>query len=218
LIKKWKISYNPYFLFPFLLWVIAGGILLLSFSKQELFAAINTHHTDVTDTLLSNITYMGQAEVIVPILLLLLAIPRYRNWWYFITAVLCNVLPLLVQQALKYWYNSPRPMKYFNKATWIHISSDWPVLLHMSFPSGHSQGALSFFCFLSLLLVPELKKFGFLFFMMAMSVCYSRIYLAAHFFLDVYVGSIIGTITTIIVYTIMDKYKAAFFKKDTFIS
>lgn len=194
--------------------MVAGGVLLWFFSRQYLFAAINGHYTSATDTLMSNITYLGQAEVIIPILLLIMAFPRYRNWWYFTTAALCSTVPLAIQQSLKYWFDSPRPFMYFNRAPWIHIASDWPVLYHMSFPSGHSEGALSFFCFLSLLLIPEYKKFGLLFFLLGMAVCYSRIYLAAHFFVDVYTGSIIGVIATTIVFSIMNRNKERFFKKD----
>jgi len=79
---------------------------------------------------------------------------------------------------------------------------------------GHSTGAFSFFCFLSLILTARYKAFGLLFFLLALSVCYSRMYLAAHFFDDVYAGSILGTTLTMLMFSIMNQYKSKFFKKN----
>ena len=59
------------------------------------------------------------------------------------------------------------------------------------------------------------NKWGLLFFLLALSVCYSRLYLAAHFFDDVYAGSIVGAVTTTLIFSVMNKYKDRFFKKDT---
>jgi membrane-associated phospholipid phosphatase len=198
--------------------VVAGGIALMVFSRQVLFATVNTHYTDIADTVMYYITCMGQVEVIIPVLLLVFFIPAYRNWWYIISALLCNLVPLLIQQMLKVYFSHPRPLFYFKHAKWIHFLHSWPELLQWSFPSGHSEGAFSFFCFLSLLLPAKYNKLGFLFFLLALSVCYSRLYLAAHFFDDVYAGSIVGTVVTTLVFAVMNKYKDHFYRKsNTFI-
>ena len=181
--------------------------MLVFFSKQWLFAAVNVHYSTVADTVMYFITFMGQPEIIIPALVLLMAIPVLRTRWYFITALVCNVTPLLIQQVLKRLYHAPRPVLFFNRAAWIHHSSAWPELLRNSFPSGHSQGAFSFFCFVSLLLPAKYRWLGFVFFIFAISVCYSRIYLAAHFFDDVYAGSLIGGITTTLLFTVMSRYR-----------
>ena len=218
MLKKRQISYNPYFLFPFLLWMVAGGILLAVYSRQDLFFAINTHYTNIADIAMYYITWLGEGGFIVTVLVLLLAIPYFRNWWYFTTALLCNLIPFLIQQGLKAFFNAPRPRLLYYDRLWMHYSPDWPLLLHNSFPSGHSEGAFSFFCFLSLILPARYSKSGLVFFLLAMSVCYSRIYLAAHFFEDVYTGSILGGVTTMLIYSIMFRYKDRFFhKKDTVI-
>lgn len=188
-----------------------GGFLLLSFDKQSLFAAVNTHYSPVGDVLMYNITHMGEGSFIVIVLLVLMGVASFRNIWYFATAVACNVLPSLTIQMAKRWASAPRPLNYFKEASWIHITADWPKLYNNSFPSGHSAGAFSLFCFLSFLLPERYRAWGLFFFLMALSVCYSRLYVAAHFFADVYAGSIIGCTVTIISFAIMKTLQPKFF-------
>ena len=215
--KKAFISYNPFFIIPFLVWVIVGGVLLSLYDKTQLFYAINLHYSGAADELMYYVTWLGEGSVIVVALLLMLLIPRFRNGWYFVLAICCNVIPLLIQQLLKSYFNFPRPRLFFHDSPSMHYLARWPSLIHNSFPSGHSEGAFSFFCFVSLLLPPRYYKLGFVFFALAFAVCYSRVYLTAHFFADVYTGSIIGAVTTTIIYSVMDKYKDRIFnKKDIF--
>lgn len=207
--NKFRIIYNPWFHALVLLWVIVGGTLLLTYSKQQLFVAVNGAYTPFLDKIMYPVTHLGQPEVIVPTLLLLIGVKKFRNWWYIITAISCNILPLLTQQIMKQIFYHPRPLKFYQHADWIHfIKSDWPELTgNNSFPSGHSQGAFSFFCFLTLLLPAKYRMAGVIFFLLALSVCYSRMYLAAHFFEDVYTGSIIGAVTTTIMFSFLLRYK-----------
>ena len=193
-------------------------MLLMNFSGKELFFAINSRHNEIADTIMYYATWMGEGFLITAVLLLLFAFRRFQNWWYFFAALLCNLIPFFIEQTVKSYFDSPRPINYFRHPPWIHLSPNWPELLYRSFPSGHSEGAFSFFCFLSLLLPVRYRAFGFLFFILALLVCYSRVYLAAHFFSDVYVGSILGTVMCIFIYFVINKIKDLFFKKkDTFI-
>jgi len=194
-------------------WVVVGGMLLLVFDSKALFFAINTHYNDTADTLFYYATWMGEGNVIVTVLVALLLSPRFRNWWYVLTALFCNLIPFFLQQILKVVFSTPRPFKYFHNASWIHYLYKWPYLSDKGFPSGHSEGAFSFFCFLSLLLPARYRAFGLIFFLLALFVCYSRIYLTAHFFADVYAGSIIGAAMTLLIFYIMNKYREAFFVK-----
>lgn len=200
LLSRWRASYNPYFFVPFLLWVCIGAVVQLLYSRQQLFFAINTHYSDFANVFMFYFTWLGQAEVIIPALLLLPVIPRFRNWKYLALAALCNFIPFLIHHYLKSWLNHPRPRLLYRDIPEMHFLPSWPELLHSGFPSGHSQGAFSFFCFLSLLLPRKYRGYGLLFFVMAITVGYSRIYLAAHLFEDVYAGSIFGVVTTSVIY------------------
>ncbi|MCD6011359.1 MAG: phosphatase family protein [Flavipsychrobacter sp.] len=211
--KKFQILLNPFFIIPMLLWILAGGLTCYTCDQRMLFFAINTRYSYLGDVLMYYITMMGQGEVIIPVLLALMIAPKFRNWWYFITAVLCNALPAAVHNYIKGYLNHPRPRQVFRGDAAMHYLPNWPELLHSGFPSGHSQGAFSFFCFLSLLVMAKDRKLGLLFFFLAIMVGYSRIYLTAHFFGDVYAGSIFGVVATTLIFSIMSYYKEKFFKK-----
>lgn len=193
--KQVYTSYNPFFLIPFTLWVILGGFFLSSYNKQILFSYVNSRYSETRDIAMSLITFMGEGFIIIPVLFLLpLLIKKLRSWRYIFTALTANVGAFLLSQTLKSYFNEPRPLTYFDNTTLVHIAKEWDHHYHRSFPSGHTTGAFAFFCFLSLFLTPHHKGWGLFFFAMALLAGYSRIYLAAHFFLDVYVGSIIGTV------------------------
>lgn len=193
--------------------MIVGGVLQLLLTKEQLFYAVNTRYTGFTDVFMYYMTWLGEGWFIIIALLLLLGISKLRNLWFFITATLCSVTPLIIQQALKEYFKAPRPHAYFHDTAGMHYLPAWPSLVNNSFPSGHSEGAFSFFCLASLLLPEKYSRLGFLFFVLALGVGYSRIYLTAHFFEDVYAGSIIGGIVTTIIYSFMYQFKARFSKE-----
>ncbi|RYZ32553.1 MAG: hypothetical protein EOP49_37360, partial [Sphingobacteriales bacterium] len=122
-------SYNPWFLYPFAIWVIGGGIAQIVFDRQILFAIVNTHHASWMDELMVSTTRMGEGVFGGIILLLLLGMKSFRNWWFFSAAIACNLLPALLTQAIKSAVNAPRPLNYFKDAPWIHYQPTWERLM-----------------------------------------------------------------------------------------
>lgn len=193
---------NPYFFLLFLVWLVAGGLLILIFGKETLFLTINQAHTPLLDIAFSGLTYLGDAS---PFILLLIIFLIRRNFKCFIPGVAVLLLMTSIVQIVKHQYQSLRPTAYFNYSPIVHTVSWVSVHGHLSFPSGHSASAFSLYCFIALLL-PN-KKWGILCFFVALLTGYSRIYLAQHFFEDVYVGSIIGTLTCLFVYWLFELIK-----------
>jgi membrane-associated phospholipid phosphatase len=208
-----QISFNRYFFIPFFIWVIIGGILLATYNERQLFENVNVRHTETLDWLVRQLTNLGNGFAICGILLFLLAVQKFRNWWYLIAAVMCNAVPAIITQIVKGIFNRPRPFeRYRDDVSWIHFSPEWGQrLYHHSFPSGHSAGAFSIFLFVAMLLPKRYQIWGFVLFFLALGVAYSRLYLAAHFFLDVYVGSIIGVVFTSLGFYVMRRYLGRFY-------
>ena len=189
-------------------------MLQLFFNQEVLFRLINLNYTPFLDIFMSGLTLLGEGVVTTIILFSLFAFKEFRNWWYFTAALVCNILPSIVTQMVKSYIGAPRPLKYFSEASWIHILPQWQHAFERSFPSGHTTAAFCFFTFVSFLLPPKYKPLGLAFLLLALSTAYSRIYLAVHFFKDVYVGSIIGVLFTMLLIGLMNKYQSAFFKKN----
>lgn len=204
------ISYNPYFFIPFFIWVVVGGISLLVADKRTLFYMINSRHNDVLDVLMAWGTRMGELEFSVILLILLLAFPGLRNRFYVVAALIANALPSIIVQVVKSSINAPRPLNYFKEAPWIHTLPEWHRYMNRSFPSGHTCAAFCLFCFVSFFLPPRYRPWALVLFVLALFTGVTRIYLAAHFFLDIYVGSILGTTFTAGIMYLLE-YKSGYF-------
>lgn len=191
-------AFNPYFLIPFFGWALFGIYAQWYWGKEAIFIFVNTHYSHSLDAMMSIITHMGEALFIIPVLLLLFFNASFRNPRFAGAASLANIGAFLCSQGLKSIFNHPRPLNYFNEAAWIHILPQWDHVYHRSFPSGHTTGAFALFSFLAFLLPKRYQSIGLLLFMAALMVAYSRVYLAVHFFDDVWVGSILGTVFSIL--------------------
>jgi undecaprenyl-diphosphatase len=94
------------------------------------------------------------------------------------------VLGSLVVHLLKDCFARVRPLTVFGDS--VHVLGE--RLYRCSFPSGHTQASFGAAAFLSC----RLPKQGWLFFLIAAGVGISRIYVGAHFPLDVAAGAAIG--------------------------
>lgn len=198
-----------YFIVLLIAWFFVGGYLLIQEQERSIYKTINDQHTAFKDSIFPYLTHIGEAWVIIPVLLLLLLIKPFRNKRFAWAMVACNISPFLITQAIKGLINAPRPLKYFPDISFIHRVADQPLNYDFSFPSGHSEGSFAFLCFLSLILPKRYRVFGILFFLIGLIVLYSRIYLSQHFFRDVYVGSLIGGVSCLICFWLINplKYK-----------
>lgn len=205
---------NPYFFIPFILWCIAGGILLALYDQQTLFAFVNTRYSAFSNILMEACSFMGEALFIIPFLFLIFLLPIFRNRWFFITAVICVAVPALVTQWLKHLFRKPRPMVVYENQQWVHYVNTWPLLHANSFPSGHATGVFAMYCFLALAIPYKYRALGLLFYLLATATAYARLYLTAHFFADVYAGSIVGTLVALIAYHFVNYIRYRYFYKD----
>lgn len=80
-----------------------------------------------------------------------------------------------------------------------------------SFPSGHTTAAMAMCSTFALLSTKPWHKTFFL--ILGLAVGYSRIYLSQHFFVDVYVGSMIGVGTAFVCYLLLQRWNVKLSKK-----
>jgi membrane-associated phospholipid phosphatase len=194
---------NRWFFVPFLLWVITGAVLqIFFFSHEELFLAINQAHAPWADIIMTGVTYIGDGITFGIMLAVILVLRKFR---LFFNAAAVLLLVTAIVQSAKHFFNAPRPMHYFSDTAVVHTVKWVTVHGSCSFPSGHTTTAFAMFCFLAL--ISKNKAAGILFMTMGLIAAWSRIYLAQHFFVDVYVGSIIGTLSSVFVFMLFDQRK-----------
>lgn len=215
MLRHVRASYNPWYMMPFLLWMLAGAGLFFVFDRDAIFSVVNLHHSTFLDYFMRGVTEIGDGTGTTIILMSMMVLFKScRNWWYVLAAAFCNIAPALMIQLIKSLVHAPRPLEYYGHgmsklytdAAWIHIREHWPHLFERSFPSGHSGSVFSMTCFLSMILPKGWGRAGLVLFFVALVVAYSRMYLAAHFFADIFVGSMLGAITTLFCFALMRRW------------
>jgi membrane-associated phospholipid phosphatase len=182
-----------WFFIPYLIVLSICLIIKLTYTRDEIYYAVNSMYSNWADAAAPYVTNIGSGWTVV-VLTLILLLFSYRNAFLFATA---NIVTALVAQTLKHYFDAPRPQLYFKDSLdRIHFVLGTEQLSLHSFPSGHTVSA-----FASAIVITYIcrnKMWGWLLFLLACVVGYSRMYLSQHFFEDVTAGSAIGVIVTAI--------------------
>lgn len=206
----WKILLNiilqnRWFYFLYLLALIPALIIQTVCSQFEITLFINGWHNDVFDFIFNAITNLGDGVFAVAVII---AVFLFRKP-HTLQGILCFAISSSVTQVLKrlVFYDHLRPSVKMRDFEELHYVPGVTMHELHSFPSGHSTSAFAVFLFLAL--IGSNKKLGAAFFALAVLVGLSRIYLLQHFFEDVLTGSLIGVVTTTIIYSIFETRRAA---------
>lgn len=200
---------NLPFFFPYLLFIVFGAVLIIMNNKAETHLAINALHHTIFDFLFYYITFLGDGIMAVIVVVMLLAI-RFR---YALIVGVSNIIASSITQLLKNTLFSDvlRPKKFFEGIEELYFVPGVENYYYNSFPSGHTTCAFALYCSLALIL--DKPAYKLLFFIIALLVGYSRIYLSQHFFEDVYAGSLIGVVITIFVFYFIQKNTESWYEK-----
>lgn len=188
---------NFWFFIPYSIFIIFGGIFLLLNTKEDTHLIINQYNNHFLDHFFYYITDAGDGLTGLVVFVLLALAVAYNK---AIFVALSMILSSAVTQILKnvFFKGEMRPTLFFEGKQRLYLVPGVDQHVINSFPSGHST--LAFAMCLSLAIIFEHKILKFLFFLMAFFVAYSRVYLSQHFFVDVYAGSIISVVITLVVF------------------
>ena len=196
---------NPVFFLAFGIWLILGGIWLLRHETGDAIFFWSAHRSTPADWFFVQGTRLGEGIAFFAVILFSLFI-RYRH------AVLVALTGLTVMGASavsKAFFEHERPSAYLRRIDVFdqsHLVDG--IDLHSgltSFPSGHTMAAFALFGLLALL-APQKRLVGLLFFLLALLVGLSRIYLVQHFMKDVYAGSLLGVFIAILAYRVQQRF------------
>ncbi|HMO33909.1 MAG TPA: phosphatase PAP2 family protein [Lacibacter sp.] len=180
--------------------VLAGGFSLWYWSKEQLFWKLNLMHSYPGDLVFRYLTHAGDGVFMLVVGALALGLGRRKLG---VLLILSFLLSGLLAQGLKRLRPEPRPGRYFTQIEQIHKVEERLLQGNNSFPSGHTTTAFALFSLLAF----STRKYGWqlLFFMAAVFVGYSRIYLGQHFFKDVYAGALLGFACSLLLFWLFRK-------------
>jgi len=162
---------------------------LLFMEKEFLTLWLNQNHSPFLDIFFKNITYLGDAWYLLPLLIFALSRNYFLSLILFVSTVLEAILVMIVLKN-GFFSDIVRPIRYIAQSDLLHRVEGVTIHSLHSFPSGHSQTVFLMFTFLALFCKRTAMAYVLIF--TAAFVALSRVYLLQHFFIDVWVGSIIG--------------------------
>lgn len=185
---------------PYLLLLLVVGPCLLIYPKGTFLLWLNEHHTNYWDTFFLTANGLGE-EIFAGVAILALAI--FTNYGAALAAGSSWLLSGIITQGLKQlvFEDMARPKHFFKGLKELYFVPGVKMYEHFSFPSGHTTVAFALCTVLALSVTN--RAWGLFFFVVAVFAALSRIYLAQHFLMDTFFGSMIGTITGLLVYNLM---------------
>lgn len=194
-------QHRAFFIFYFT-FLLFGGYLLFVYSKSSIHIYFNQFHNDFFDVVFKYFTHLGDGWTVV---LLGFLFFLFRSKRAGLLIWLSGILNGLISQIMKHFVfgETPRPYKYFTeiKPYVLHYVDNVDMNMVNSLPSGHSSAGFAL-C-LSVAMIYKSRKIDNLMFLMAFAIGLSRIYLSQHFFEDVFMGSMIGVLSAITVYSFL---------------
>ena len=180
---------NRILLIVYLLLALLGLALLLIYPKNLSFLTVTPYHSNAFNSFFKVMSQIGNgffALVLIP----LFTFKKIRTAVYLAMAYAFS--GVLVQFLKRVVFDDVyRPIKHFGEQgiDIYHVPGFENYMIY-SFPSGHTTSA--FVLFFGLALISRSILLKFLFFALAITIGYSRIYLSQHFPEDVLAGSFIG--------------------------
>lgn len=187
------------FYFPFLIFVIVGGLhLLMNYTNGMWVLWFCENFDSRIYTIFSFLTLLGEPQVLVPLALLFFIFNYGRGFFVAASWFIASMITI----ALKGIIANHRPAYLFEEI-FFACAGEIQLWYNLSTPSGHTTAAFAFFA--SLAITSKQKWMQFLFFVIALLTGLSRMVLFMHYFYDVYLGAIIGSVSAFLIWFFLHK-------------
>ncbi len=195
------IQENKFYGIAFTTWLFFGALLIFLTEKGDALLFFNDHRSYYGDLFFRYATMAGEEIAYILMLVFLLIYNRRAAWLVPVT----GGVVILASKGLKEIFQQNRPVAWFKELELfdtLNVIEGEPLFSGASsFPSGHTMSAFALFGLLALL-ISKKRAVAVLILLLAIIVGISRVYLIHHFFIDIYAGSIIGTLLALIIYQI----------------
>lgn len=184
---------NAYFLLPCFIFLLAGAVLMMAYSKENLHLLFNSYHTPFLDRVIPALNLLGDG-LTMAIIGFLFIFTRFRNALFILISLLIVALVIYMLKNT-FFQGEPRPVKFFEGIRELRLVPGVEPHHFNTFPSGHTATAFALFFCLAIITKNNYTKL--FFFLLALVAAYSRIYLSQHFFEDVYAGAWVGLLAAL---------------------
>ena len=172
--------------------MIFALIILIIFPKASIQIAVNEINNPIFDSFFKYITHIGSG---IPLIILIITLLFFNKRIALISGLSALLMSIIVV-VMKTMIFAERPISFFQysfKTDYIfHYVDGVNIHSYSSFPSGHTATAFTLFLLLSIIFYNRHKISQIIFFILALLVGYSRMYLSQHFLADVLAGAVIG--------------------------
>ena len=208
------IKQNAVFIALSLILIAVLGLALICIPKDQLHLLLCNRHTPARDIFYRYYTHVAEwFPYVVCIAVLLFG--RIGDGVFASAAML---LSALFTQIVKHIVVAPRPLTWFSEhfpSIQLPLVDGVKMNLWYSFPSGHTTSFFALAFVASILITSRLSSSSrsssclvqLVLVLLATLGGYSRIYLSQHFALDVFAGALVGTLITIVCYTVLYRYE-----------
>ncbi len=208
------IKQNAVFIALSLILIAVLGLALIYIPKDQLHLLLCNRHTPARDIFYRYYTHVAEwFPYVVCIAVLLFG--RIGDGVFASAAML---LSALFTQIVKHIVVAPRPFTWFSEhfpSIQLPLVDGVKMNLWYSFPSGHTTSFFALAFVASILITSKLSGSSrsssclvqLVLVLLATLGGYSRIYLSQHFALDVFAGALVGTLITLICYTVLYRYE-----------
>jgi membrane-associated phospholipid phosphatase len=187
---------HRFFLSIFSIYIVAGACSFLFYVQGEEILYINRLHTPFSNLFFARTTELVEGVSLVLIGLWLL-IWRVKYGIVFLIDML-TVAAIVRLLKVAFFADRIRPALFFGPQVKLNFVTGVDILQYYSFPSGHTTTAFAL-CFLLAIIIRH-TWVSMVLLVAALLVGFSRIYLLEHFWIDVYFGSLLGMLITLLVY------------------
>jgi len=198
---------NKYFFVLHTLLFVGGSYPLLAFDKVVLLLKLNSFHHLFLDYFFYYATFLG-SSIAYALLMAVLVVMKLDNR-ALLAGLSSFIFMSIIVQGMKrlVFFDHLRPIALIPVDTPLHLVEGIVFDTHLSFPSGHAATIFVAVCFIHLLMPKKLIGYSVFLLLGAVIVAYSRVYLCQHFYGDIYVGALLGTWTTTVVYGMLLHWK-----------
>lgn len=172
---------------PLIIFGIIGAIILLIWTKSEVFLYLNSLHFEIGDILFPYITFLGDGWLSLILFIAFLFISYGKSVDLLLSFLISTIF---VQGGKRLLFpDVMRPLGLLGEES-IHVIDGVNIHSAHSFPSGHTTTAMLIFLFIAMNIENKALKFACI--ILGFLGAYSRIYISQHFFTDVYAGVFIA--------------------------